>query len=74
MGVTPLQMLVLSLTGACNMACRYCCAAGQEQHTMTWETARRAIDLARAGGLPFILQFSGGEPLLVLPLLQQIVH
>ena len=41
---------------------------------MTWETARRAIDLARAGGLPFILQFSGGEPLLVLPLLQQIVH
>ena len=41
---------------------------------MTWETARRAIDLARAGGLPFILQFSVGEPLLVLPLLQQIVH
>lgn len=56
------------------MACRYCYAAGQDQRTMTWETARRAIDLARAGGLPFILQFSGGEPLLVLPLLQQIVH
>jgi len=34
---------------------------------MTWETARRAIDLAAEGGAPFILQFSGGEPLLALP-------
>ena len=40
---------------------------------MTWETARRAIDLAAASGAPFILQFSGGEPLLALPLLHQIV-
>ena len=39
---------------------------------MTWETARRAIDLAAAGGEPFILQFSGGEPLLALPLLRRI--
>ena len=37
---------------------------------MTWETARRAIDLAAEGGAPFILQFSGGEPLLALPLLR----
>lgn len=37
---------------------------------MTWETARRALDLASAA--PFVLQFSGGEPLLALPLLQRI--
>ena len=68
----PLRMLVLSLTGTCNLACRYCYAAGQDPRTMTWETARRAIDLAAAGGTSFILQFSGGEPLLALPLLRRI--
>lgn len=68
----PLQMMVLSLTGDCNLACRYCYASGQDRSMMTWETARRAVDLAAAGGEPFILQFSGGEPLLALPLLVQI--
>lgn len=68
----PLRMLVLSLTGDCNLACRYCYASGQDRSMMTWETARRAIDLAATGGAPFILQFSGGEPLLALPLLRQI--
>ena len=68
----PLRMLVLSLTGACNLACRYCYASEQDSGTMTWETARRAIDLAAAAGTPFILQFSGGEPMLALPLLRRI--
>ncbi|MBF1697064.1 MAG: radical SAM protein, partial [Selenomonas sp.] len=68
----PLRMLVMSLTGNCNLACRYCYATAQDRHTMTWETARRAIDLAAAGKMPFILQFSGGEPLLALPLLRQM--
>ena len=67
----PLRMLVLSLTGDCNLACRYCYASGQDRRTMTWETARRAIDLAAEGGAPFLLQFSGGEPLLALPLLRR---
>ena len=69
-----LRMLVLSLTGDCNLACRYCYAAGQVPRTMAWETARRAIDLAAEDGIPFILQFSGGEPLLALPLLMQIAE
>lgn len=69
----PLRMLVLSLTGKCNLACRYCYASGQDPRMMTWETAHRAIDLVAAGGVPFILQFSGGEPLLALPLLHRIV-
>ena len=68
----PLRMLVLSLTGNCNLACRYCYASGQDRRTMTWETARHAIDLAAEGKDPFILQFSGGEPLLALPLLRRI--
>lgn len=68
----PLRMLVLSLTGNCNLACRYCYASAQNPRTMTWETARRAIDITAAGGTPFILQFSGGEPLLAFPLLRRI--
>ena len=71
-GAAPLRMLIMSLTGSCNLACRYCYAAAQDRRTMTWETARRAIDLAAAGKMPFILQFSGGEPLLALPLLRQM--
>ena len=67
-----LKMLVLSLAGNCNLACRYCYAGGQARRMMTWETARRAVDLAASGGEPFLLQFSGGEPLLVLPLLARI--
>ena len=70
--MNPLRMMVLSLTGACNLACRYCYASEQDACTMSWYTARRAIDLAAEGGAPFILQFSGGEPLLALPLLVQI--
>lgn len=66
-----LKMLVLSLTGDCNLACRYCYASEQTKRTMMWETARCAVDLA-AGGDPFTLQFSGGEPLLALPLLARI--
>ena len=68
----PLRMLVLSLTGDCNLACRYCYASDQDRSTMTWDTARRAIDLAAESGVPFILQLSGGEPLLALPILVQI--
>ena len=68
-----LRMLVLSLTGDCNLACRYCYASGQDRRTMSWETARHAIDLAADSKEPFIIQFSGGEPLLALPLLRKIV-
>ena len=67
-----LKMLVLSLTGDCNLACRYCYASGQARRMMAWETARRAVELAASGGDPFLLQFSGGEPLLALPLLARI--
>ena len=70
--MNPLRMMVLSLTGSCNLACRYCYASEQDARTMTWDTARRTIDLAAEGGAPFLLQFSGGEPLLALPLLVQI--
>ncbi len=68
----PIRMMVLSLTGGCNLACRYCYASGQERAVMSWEVAQRAIALAAASGERFVLQLSGGEPLLAFPLLQKI--
>lgn len=64
-----LKMLVLSLTGACNFSCTYCYAADHSSMPMTPKTACAAIDLAAASGEPFVLQFSGGEPLLNYPTL-----
>ena len=58
-----IKMLVLSLTGQCNFACRYCYAAEHERSMMSPETALAAVRLAADGGERFVIQFSGGEPL-----------
>lgn len=41
---------------------------------MSLDTAVQAVDLAAASGEPFILQFSGGEPLMAYDLMQKIIH
>ena len=66
-------MLVLSLTGKCNFACRYCYAAEHERSCMTKATALAALKLAPKDE-NFILQFSGGEPLLNFKTLQAVVE
>lgn len=70
--MVPLKLLVMSLTGRCNLVCRYCYASAQDAGMMDWETCRRAIDLAAAPGEAFLLQLSGGEPLLALPLIRKL--
>lgn len=70
---SKIKMLVLSLTGQCNFACRYCYAEQHPQQTMDFRTAVKAVDLAAASVKPFVLQFSGGEPLLAFPVLRDIV-
>lgn len=69
----PIRMLVLTLTGRCNFACRYCYAADVAAEDMSEETAMAALHLAGAGGARFLLQFSGGEPLLQFPLIRKLV-
>lgn len=69
---TPLKMLILGLTGQCNFACVYCYADKHLQERMSVATAIRAVDMAAGGGKPFVLQFSGGEPLLAFDVLQEI--
>lgn len=69
-----IKLLVLSLTGRCNFACKYCYARAHPRDMMSLDTAVRAIKLAAAGGKPFVLQFSGGEPLLAFAALREIVQ
>jgi uncharacterized protein len=70
----PLKMLVLSLTGRCNFACKYCYAEAHPQDMMSLDTAVQAVDLAAASGEPFVLQFSGGEPLMAYDVMQKIIQ
>lgn len=69
----PLKMLILGLTGKCNFACTYCYAHQHPQKNMSFDTAVKAIDWAAGSGRPFILQFSGGEPLLAFDCLREVV-
>ena len=60
---SKVKMLVLSLTGKCNFNCRYCYASEHERICMSREIALAALKLAPRDEC-FVLQFSGGEPLL----------
>ena len=68
-----IKMLVLSLTGQCNFACRYCYAAEHDRSMMSPETALAAVRLAATSGERFVIQFSGGEPLLNFDCLKAVV-
>lgn len=69
-----IKMLVLSLTGKCNFACRYCYAAEYDSSMMTENIALAAVRMAAASGEKFVVQFSGGEPLLNFATLQAVVE
>lgn len=68
-----IKNLVLSLTGNCNFACKYCYASEHDKSVMSKEVALAAVDMAAASGEKFVIQFSGGEPLLNFPVLQSVV-
>jgi len=68
-----LKMLILGLTGQCNFACSYCYAHEHPQERMSLAIAEKAIDMAAESGKPFVLQFSGGEPLLAFNVMQEII-
>ncbi|MFR4384355.1 MAG: hypothetical protein ACLT4X_09130 [Phascolarctobacterium sp.] len=56
--MSKIKMLVLSLTGRCNFACRYCYAAEHNKSKMTVTTAIAAVKMAAESGEKFIIQFS----------------
>ena len=69
-----IRNLILSLTGTCNYACAYCYAAYHPEERMPVDTALKATDMAGKSGQPFILQFTGGEPLLAFPVIQAVTE
>ncbi len=74
--------LILNVTDRCNMRCKYCVygeyykIGSTRRCTMSWKTAKRAIDfLLEKSELTrnFIVGFYGGEPLLEFELIKKIV-
>lgn len=64
-------LLVLWLTGRCNLQCKYCYASENEVVCdMAFDTARKIID--QFSDSPIKIQFAGGEPLLNFSLAEQI--
>lgn len=76
-----LQQLTLEVTGRCNFRCKYCIYSEEydgnrdfNSEDMTWDTARKAIDLALAhSGDCVSITFYGGEPLLNYDLIKQSI-
>ncbi len=65
--------LVLVLTDRCNRSCSYCYADRSGAGEMTFEFAKRSIELAqRRSDTLLRIGFFGGEPLLRFPLLREI--
>ena len=69
---TKCQQLILELTGACNLRCKYCIYSSSEKgfrgfnsHNMEKETIIKAIDYRRENGAEKVyITFYGGEPLI----------
>ncbi len=69
-----LQLLVLRITDDCNLRCKYCYArSGERNNLMSRKVAFRAIDYAAQQSDSFKVQFTGGEPLLGIDLIEEIV-
>jgi uncharacterized protein len=70
-----LKLLVLWTTTDCNLRCHYCYAnSGDESRCMDWCVAEQALDLMLSQSEDFKIQFAGGEPLLNLDLIEQVVR
>lgn len=78
------QRLILQVTQNCNFKCRYCTYAGADfydrthtNNSMTWETARKAIDFFKKHSIcsnELEISFYGGEPLLQFPIIKKSIQ
>ena len=76
-----INQVILELTEQCNLRCRYCIYGdGNEtfrdfsSRSMTWETAKKALDYVFAHSEEDIsITFYGGEPLLQFDLMKQCI-
>ncbi len=74
----PPDKMVLMLTYACNMACRYCCQGeipDMRETEMPEDVARRAVDwlIEHSGDMTEIgIGFFGGEPLMKFAMIKKV--
>ncbi len=69
-----LKELVLWVTTDCNLRCRYCYAnGGDKAEYMDWQVAKQTLDIMLSHSDGFKIQFAGGEPLLNIDLIEQVV-
>lgn len=71
----PSCVLTLNLTTVCNLQCKYCYQKRLGRRSLSLRDVQRALkQVATASNLPLLsIQFFGGEPLLELGLLKEIV-
>lgn len=78
--------VTFQVTDACNLACSYCYQINKGTRKMSFETAKKFIDLILSGEKGFseyvnpktspalILEFIGGEPMLEVNLIDKIIE
>lgn len=78
------QTFTFQVTDDCNLACTYCYQTHKGKRRMSFDTAKKAVDMLLSGdkgmseyinpiGSPaIVLEFIGGEPFLEIELIQQI--
>ena len=76
------QTVTFQVTDACNLACTYCYQINKHTNRMSFETAKKFIDLIfeeskREGSYLYnteglVVEFIGGEPLLEIDLIEKI--
>ena len=78
------RTVTFQVTDACNLACTYCYQINKSTRRMSFETAKKFIDLLLSGEKGFsdyvdpsfspgiIIEFIGGEPFLEIDLIDQI--
>lgn len=79
------RTVTFQVTEDCNLACTYCYQVHKTQKAMSWETAKKAVDMLLSSteeNNPYInptispgiiIEFIGGEPFLEIELIDKIV-
>ncbi len=69
-----IKLLILRLTERCNLRCEYCYAASADntEFDMDEQTALRTVQLCCPPGGNLRIQFTGGEPLLRMDLIEAV--
>lgn len=72
--MAEIKSLILRITERCNLRCAYCYAAdsGCTSADMTPELALRAVELCCPEGRSLRIQFTGGEPLLNIQVIESV--